>query len=490
MTHIAILDTTLRDGQMSTWAMNMRTSTMLAAMEHLDRAGFSEMEFWLPAVQMAKQARELGEDPFEWLREGTAAAKQTRLRLHGGTMSVFRNVPMALRILLLEHIITAGVTSTRTSDPWNDYPSIAEEFETLHELGMDTVVNIIYSVSPRHTDEYYTTRTKEALKLNPWRLCFKDVGGLLTPERARTLIPQVLEAAGDVPVEFHSHCNSGLAPICVLEAAEAGIRIIHTAVPPLANGSSQPSVFNVVKNLATMGYETNLDLSAVRDASDVLYADARKYGFAVGEPVEYDAAQYLHQVPGGMISNLKHQLDRVGWGDRLDETLEECIRVRAEFGYPIMVTPLSQFVGVQASLNVIAGERYKLVPDSTIKYALGHWGREAVEVMDPELRARILDRPRASQLDEPVEEQPTLAQIRAQYGPGVSDEEMMLRAYAGDDVAGLIGKRSTSRVAPASTPLELLLEGLMARPKYTHLVVAKGDFSLSLERQPTDAVPA
>ena len=243
-------------------------------------------------------------------------------------------------------------------------------------MGMETIVNLIYSVSPRHTDQYYAERARQAAAIRPYRICFKDVGGLLTPERARTLIPLILENAGEVPVEFHGHCNNGLGPLCYLEAVRLGIKTLHTAVPPLANGSSQPSIFNIARNLRALGHTPVINDRELKPAEEHFTAVAEQEGFPIGKPLAYDHSQYLHQVPGGMISNLRHQLRLMGMENKMQDTLEEAARVRAEFGYPIMVTPLSQFVGSQAAINVIVGERYKEVTDQVIQYALGLWGKE------------------------------------------------------------------------------------------------------------------
>ena len=261
---------------------------------------------------------------------------------------------------------------------------------------METVVNLIYSVSPRHTDEYYAQKAREAAAIAPYRICFKDVGGLLTPERARTLLPAILTNAGAVPVEYHAHCNNGLATLCYIEAVKLGITSLHTAVPPLANGSSQPSILNVARNLRALGYTPVVHDEEVKPVEEHFTAVAKAQGLAIGKPFAYDESQYLHQVPGGVISNLRHQLRLVGKEDKLPETLEEAARVRADFGYPIMVTPLSQFVVSQAAINVIVGERYKEVTDQVIQYALGIWGKEATEIMDAE-RQRQNTEPRSRQ---------------------------------------------------------------------------------------------
>jgi len=311
------------------------------------------------------------------------------------------------------------------------------------------------------------------------------VGGLLTPERARTLIPVVLKNAGDVPVEFHAHCNSGLAPLCYLEAVKLGITTLHTAVPPLANGSAQPSIFNVARNLRALGYAPLVDEEALKPVEARLTFIARREGLPIGRPLEYDHSQYLHQVPGGMISNLRHQLKLVGMENKLEATLEEAGRVRAEFGYPIMVTPLSQFVGSQAGINVILGERYKEVTDQTIQYALGIWGKEGATLMDPNVKDKILSRPRAKEWEGWSPPEPSIQEVRQKLGgPGVSDEELVLRVFAGEDsVKAMFAAGPRKEYLSAGQPLVRLIEELSKQKEFHQICVRKPGFSITLERK-------
>ena len=212
MSEIHFVGTTLRDGQQSLWALGMKTAAMLPIAEQMDRVGFESMEF-LVSVMIKKYVREHKENPFVWLREGAKRFSQTRLRNHGGMhgSGAFEKLPHAVMRLLIEHVVSHGITLTRTSNCWNDFQSLGAELHELRNIGMETIVNLIYSVSPRHSDEYYAGKAREAASIRPYRICFKDVGGLLTPERARTLIPVILEHAGDVSVEYPAHCNNGLA---------------------------------------------------------------------------------------------------------------------------------------------------------------------------------------------------------------------------------------------------------------------------------------
>lgn len=488
MKEIHFVDTTVRDGQLSLWALGMRTGAMLAIAEQMDRCGFESMEFFGFAGYI-KMVREHKENPWDWMGLGAKKFHRTRLRYHGGLATGFEKIPRSVRLLMIERVVAKGITLTRSSDPWNDYEAAAAEIAALKNLGMDVVINVIYSVSPRHTDAYYAERVRQAAAIKPYRICFKDVGGLLTPDRARTLIPLIQQKIGSVPLEFHGHCNNGLGPFNYLEAMKLGIETLHTAIPPLANGTSQPSIFNIAANARALGFKPLVDLEAVKPVEQHFTYIAKREGHPVGAQREYDHTQYLHQVPGGMISNLRHQLRRMGMEDRLQETLEEAGRVRAEFGYPIMVTPLAQFVGSQAAVNVITGERYKEVTDQSIQYALGHWGKEAPAVMDPNVKDRILNRPRANDWRKWSPPDLSLKEVRQKFGgPGVSDEELVLRIIAGEEaVKAMLAAGAPREYVSARQPLVKLIGELARRNDCNQVYIEKGDFTLRLEKSKRSA---
>src|ERR1051325_4920877 len=415
MDEVRIVDTTLRDGNTSLWAHNMTTGMMAPTLPHMDRAGFDAMEFFVGG-RLKKVVREPSENPWDCVSLGSKQTKNTRLRCHGGLVSGFELIPECMARLLIERVVSYGITMTRVSDPWNDFAVLQKEHSELRKLGMEVVVNLVFSVSPRHTDEYYVRKAREVAALKPYRICFKDVGGMLTPDRTRTLVRLIKQNVGAIPLEFHAHCNNGLAPFNLLEAVKEGIRIVHTAIPPLANGSSQPSVFNAVSNLRALGYKPLVNLDAIKPIREHFTWIAKREGLPIGTPREYDENWYRHQVPGGMISNLPHQLKLLGKANQLEAVLEEVVRVRAELGYPIMITPFAQFVGSQAAINIITGERYGQVTDQVIHYAYGRWGKDGSNFMDPEVEAKIFDRPRARELENWELPQPTLAEVRQKYG--------------------------------------------------------------------------
>jgi oxaloacetate decarboxylase alpha subunit len=484
MEEIHFVDTTIRDGHQSLWAENMTTGMMLPIAERLDNAGFEAIEL-LSSSHIKKCVRELKEDPWERVRQVAKRVKKTPLRLIAGRVSTFEISPRSVYMLFMERMAANGLRQARISSEWNELENWRYKVHGAHEYGMQSIVNLIYSVSPKHTDEYYAERTRQAASLKPWRLCLKDPGGLLTPERTRALVPIMYQNAPGIPLELHTHCTTGLGGLCALEAIKLGVKIINTAIPPLANASSNPSLYNVAQNARALGYATAIDEESLKPVTDHFTIIARREGFKIGAPLEYDYSQYQHQVPGGMVSNLRHQLKKVGLEDRVDAALEEAARVRAEFGYPIMVTPLSQFVGSQAAINVIAGERYKQVTDQVINYALGIWGEEGARDMDPEVKDKILDRPRARELAKWTPPEPSLHEVRQKIGgPGVSDEELLLRwLLHEEEIAAMRAAGPIKEYVTAIHPLIALIEEMAQRGDLSKIHVEKTDFSLTLEKR-------
>ena len=308
---------------------------------------------------------------------------------------------------------------------------------------------------------------------------------MLTPERTRALVKLIRENVGDSVLEFHAHCNNGLAPFNVLEAVKEGIRIVHTSVPPLANGSAQPSVFTVSRNLRALGYKPTVNEKVLEPVEQHFRRVAQDEGLPIGMPREYDETWYRHQVPGGMISNLRHQLKMLGKEDKMQTVLEEIVQVRAELGYPIMVTPFAQFVGSQAAINVMTGERYKEVTDQVIQYALGLWGKEGALSMESGVKAKILDRPRARELEKFEIPQVSLAELKKQYGgPSLSDEDLLLRYYAGPEfVDALKSAPPRKEYLDGRKPLVKLVEELVKKRDGGHFYIKGNNFTLSAGRR-------
>jgi oxaloacetate decarboxylase alpha subunit len=480
---IKFVDTTIRDGHQSLWAENMTTGMMLPVAEAMDRAGFDAIEL-ISSSHLKKCVRELKEDPWARVRLMSQRITHTPLRLNAGRFSAFDLTPKSMYRLFMERMAANGIREARISEEWNELEGWTWKTQVSRDVGINPVLNIIYSVSPKHTDEYFAQRTRDAASLKVNRLCLKDPGGLLTPERVKTLVPIMFQNANGIEIELHTHCTTGLGPLCCLEAVKLGIKIVNTALPPLADGSSNPSLFNVAKNLRALGYKTLVDEELLKPVSDHFTIIAKREGFPIGAPVEYDYSQYQHQVPGGMISNLRHQLRKVGLEQKIDQALEETMQVRADLGYPIMVTPLSQFVGSQAAINVIVGERYKEVTDQIIQYALGYWGREGAELMEPAVKAKILDRPRAKEWAQRQPPEPTVQELRKKMNAeGVSDEEFLLRWNLNvDEIETMRAAGAPKEYITARQPLINLIDALSKRNDYRQIVIQKGATVISLQK--------
>ncbi|PZC45648.1 MAG: oxaloacetate decarboxylase, alpha subunit [Chloroflexi bacterium] len=485
MPEIRFSDTTIRDGPNSLWAQNSRTGMLTPMVENIDNAGFESIE--IDGNPSKKIVRELQEDPWERIREIAKLAKKTPLRVVGGrSYAAFDLTPMALYEMHLNALARNGVHQLRLSDSGNEAEGWAERLALAKAAGLDVIINLIYSVSPRHTDEYYALKTQQAVALKPFRICLKDPGGLLTPERMKTLVPAIQPHLAGYTLELHTHCTTGLGPLVALEGIKLGIPNIHVASPPLANGSGNPSVFHIAQNARALGYDTLLDEEVLLPLEPHFTAICKREGFTIGTPLEYDERQYQHQVPGGMISNLRFQLGNLNRSHLLDAVLAECELVRAEMGYPVMVTPFSQFVGTQATINVINGTRYEVVTDQNLQYALGWWGYESADAMDPNVRDKMLNRTRARELSANPPPEPSAQEIRQKYG-NKSDEEILLRFAAGDEATDdllKIGPHKPYHVGPH--PIVDLVRGLVDRDGPDHIDLNRPGFSLIAGRQSHD----
>ena len=482
MNKIELVDVTLRDGHQSLWAERMTTGMMMPIIGRLDRAGFNALEVLSPSF-IGKCVRDLSEDPFQRMRLLHQKGGKTPLRVNAGGLNVFGTDQPAMLDLFWRIMAETGIQEVRVSDSWNDPKVWKLRAGSASKAGVKPIINITYSISPKHTTDYYVQKTKEALKLKPFRICLKDPGGLLTPERTRELVPLMLKLAKDTPLELHTHCSTGLGPLCVIEAVKLGVTIINTSIPPLADDASLPSVFNVISNLRVLGYQVDVDDTSLHPIREHFEKIALRENFPVGRPVEFDSAQYIHQVPGGMISNLRNQLKEVGAEDKFPLALEEAVQVRADFGYPIMVTPLSQFVGSQAAVNVMRGKRYEQVTDQSIRFALGHFGGNVAHDMNPDVREKILNSPRAKELSRSSFQELSLSELRKNLdAQSLSDEDFLL-SY-------LMRKEDIQKMRSKGTHVELyqteglslseLIKDLSSVAKGNMIHISKDGFNLTM----------
>jgi oxaloacetate decarboxylase (Na+ extruding) subunit alpha len=489
MDHVQFIDTTLRDAQASLWATGMRTDMILPVARNFDRAGLEAIEIIAAGGFEKKMVRELGEDPFERIRLVRERVESTPLRvIRTRSLAAFQMAPKCIEDLWWKRIAAHGIRQARLADPSNTPANWRRLVTAARGVGIEPLVNLTFTVSPKHTDEYYAGKAKEAAKLDVIRICLKDPGGLLTPERTRTLVPIIQQRIKGIPVEFHTHCTTGLGAACTLEAIKLGIKYVNTAIPPLAEASSNPSIFNVARNARALGYTFALNEAELRIIERHFRKIAEAENLPVGAPVEYDYYQYIHQVPGGMISNLRHQLAMARLSDKLDDVLREVSTIRSEFGYPIMVTPYSQFLGVQAVMNVVAGERYKVVSDEIIHYALGYYGDEERSSIDPKVREIVLSRPRAKELERDKSQEPSLEEMQQQLGGGqMSDDELLLRYFAGPEAvkamrSGAVVKKHTNRLRDLEGVRAVIDQiGKPSAPNYVR-VESKAGLSVVLSR--------
>jgi oxaloacetate decarboxylase alpha subunit len=296
------------------------------------------------------------------------------------------------------------------------------------------------------------------------------------------LIPAVIARLNGKPLELHSHCTIGLAPFSYVAAADFDIAALHTAAGPLGNGSSQPTAERVSANLRSLGHTVDIDDSALAEMSAYFEELAAAEGLPRGTPSEFDESYFHHQIPGGMLTTMKRQLAEIRQLDKLPAVFEETARVRAELGYPIMVTPFSQVIGTQAVMNVISGERYANVPDEVMRYMLGRFGAPPGEV-DETIRERVLSRPRARELAaEP--EMADLDELRARFGKHLSDEEFVLRAVMPQaQVDAMLAAPPVQRsYAPRVRPVLKLMRELATRD-VSRVRVEKPGFTLELVRR-------
>jgi oxaloacetate decarboxylase alpha subunit len=464
---IGLVDTTVRDGHQSLWSADALTTAMIAEIAPvMDRVGFRAIDF-TSSTHMAMAVRTHSEDPWERIRTVRALMPETPLGFitPGMRFMAWQRAPVDVMRLALACVIRSGIRRIWVAESMNDVETDLRIAQIAKQEGADEVlVGLVYSISPVHTDEYYAARAREiAASPDVDVLNLKDPGGLLTPERVRTLVPALRAAAPSLPLEVHSHCTATMAPLVYLEAARLGASFVCTAVRPLANGTSQPSAEQTIANLRAEGFEVELDEDALAQMSAYFTGLAARIGRPVGAPAEYDVSIYRHQLPGGMTSTLRRQLREVGLEHRWEDVLAEIPRVREELGWPIMVTPLSQFVGVQAFLNVTTSQRYSQIPDEVVKYVLGQYGPPPGE-LDPEVAATVLASPKAEQLRR-EENRFDLADARARFGEEIGDELLLLRMMLPPEQvdAMLAGPKVSTGVA-ARHPIVTLVEGLAQRP--------------------------
>jgi len=485
MADIQLVDTSIRDGNQSLWgATGLKTAHILQIAPIMDRVGFRALDF-SSSTHMGVSVRTHQENPWELIRLAHAAAPNTPLQFIGSGLRFISWQPAHpdLIQLVYDRLVVAGMSRFVILDPMHDMQAVLRTARMLRQAGAgETIAALTYTISAVHDDGFYAGLAGQmAACPDIDRVYVKDPAGLLTPERARTLIPAIRTRLGAAkPLELHSHCTIGLSPLTCLAAADLGVSDLHVACGSLANGTSLPNAQRIVANLRELGHTVDIDDRLLAVVADYFTRLARVESLPAGTPQEYDASFLRHQVAGGTMTTTRRQLDELGLGDRFGAVMEEVSRVRAELGYPIMVTPFPQMVCGQALYNVIGAERYANVSDQVIRYVLGRFGRPTAPV-DPDVADRILSRSRARELmAEPPP--PAPGELRNRFGSGISDEEFLLRATmpAGEVDAMLAAGPARRHYNPDLKPVLDLLAGLAERHGVSGVVVDKPGFRLEL----------
>jgi oxaloacetate decarboxylase alpha subunit len=479
---IDIVDTTMRDGNQSLWgATGLTTPDVLAFAPLAERVGFHALDF-TSSTHMAVSVRFHREDPWERIRLVSAAMPTTPLGFITTGMRFISWVPADEEVMALVFrcVVRNGIRRFQIVDPANDPPRLRRLAKLAREAGVEEIViGMTYSISPAHTTAYYAERTaalRDCREMD--RLYLKDPGGLLTTDTVSELAPHFAAAAAGRPIELHSHCTIGLAPQMYLAGVRAGFEVLHTAAGPAARGTSNPSADRTVRNLVAEGFEHRLEpaaLAALERHLDAMVADK---GLAPGAAQEFDAAYYRHQLPGGMVTTTRRMLEEMRRGELFDATLEEVVRVRAEMGHPIVVTPVSQLMVTQAVMNVTDGERWKTVSDEMVRYFHGHYAAAAA-APDAEIADRVLGGARAREL---AQLQPlSLEGARERFGKTIADEELLLRlTMPAEQVDAMLAsppapERARALARGDRDPLVRLLAELAKRREVSYMRLQKGE---------------
>jgi oxaloacetate decarboxylase alpha subunit len=430
---VRITETIFRDAHQSLWATRMKTEEMMAVAEALDEVGYYSLEAWGGAT-FDSALRFLKEDPWVRLRRLRAVIRKTPLQmlLRGQNILGYRHYPDEVVREFCRRAVDNGIGIIRVFDALNDIRNMETAIRASKEAGAHVQGTVVYTVSPVHAPEIFVKLAEELVALGADSICIKDMAGLLKPFTAAALV-SALKAAVPVPVQLHAHYTSGLASMTYLKAIEAGVDGIDTALSALALGTSQPPTETMVAALQDTPYDTGLDLNRIAPINQY-FKELRQNYQAIAAPLEVDTAVLSYQIPGGMISNLRNQLAGQNAAHRYEEVLAEVPRVRAELGYPPLVTPTSQMVGTQAVLNVLTGKRYSVVPKEIRDYVKGLYGRPPAPI-DQEIRRLIIGEEMAIEHRPADDLPPLLDDARKAILPYYQQEEDVLSYVLFPEVA-------------------------------------------------------
>ena len=431
MAKVKITETVLRDSHQSLIATRMTTEEMLPILAEMDKVGYHSLEAWGGATFDACM-RFLNEDPWERLRAIRDNVKNTKLQMlfRGQNILGYRHYSDDVVEYFVQKSIANGIDIIRIFDALNDPRNLKTAIDATRKEGGHVQAAFSYTTGPVYTMEYYSKYAKQLEEMGADSICIKDMAGLLKPYDAYDLVKTIKESV-KVPVQLHTHYTAGLASMTLMKAVEAGVDVIDTAISPMALGTSQPPTEALVAALAGTPYDTGIQLTDLDKITKHFTPLREKYlanGLLNPKALKVDVNALVYQVPGGMLSNLMSQLAQAGKSDKLTEVLEEVPRVRADVGYPPLVTPSSQIVGTQAVFNVIMGERYKTVTKEFKGIVRGEYGKTPVAI-DPAFVKKIIGNEKPIDYRPADALKPELEQLRSESPQYLEQDEDVL-SYA------------------------------------------------------------
>ncbi|MGB2835528.1 MAG: hypothetical protein WBC30_07865 [Candidatus Sulfotelmatobacter sp.] len=488
MANIQIVETSLRDGNQSLWAaLGIDTSKTLTIAPVMDRVGFKAIDF-TTSTHMGVAVRYKKEDPWERIRLMAQATPNTPLQFlsTGFRFISWETASPEFMKLAFATLVKNGIRRFALADPMNNADSNVACARMIKQVGGEYVIAaLVFTISPIDDDAHYIERARKlAASPDVDALYIKDPGGLLSPLRARTMIPAVKAVIGDKPLELHSHCTIGLGELVYMDAPNWGVETVQCASGAASDGISNPPAERVVANLRELGHQIDVDDQALGEVGRYFTRLAEAEGLPAGCPQPFDAAYFHHQLPGGMTGTMRRHLAENGLAHLEDAVIEEIGQVRQELGWPIVMTPFSQMLLTQAVMNVTRKERYAVVPDEVIRYALGRFGKPNLPIV-PEVMDRLDSLPRMRELrQEP--DMPPLAELRRRIGSELSDEEFLLRAtMPAQQVDTMKAAGPASQIySPDIVPVLKLLRGLAEHRDIARLSVEKPGFRLELKSSP------
>ncbi|HWJ70953.1 MAG TPA: biotin carboxyl carrier protein [Sphingobium sp.] len=485
MADIKLVETSLRDGNQCLWgALGVDTARTLSIAPVMERVGFKAIDF-TTSTHMGVAVRYKQEDPWERIRLMAAACPTTPLQFlsTGFRFIAWETASPDFMALAFRTLMKNGIGRFALADPMNDADANVEVARMIRQDGNAYIIGaLVFTLSPIHDDAHYAEAARKmAASPDIDALYIKDPGGLLSPMRARTLIPAIRAVIGDKPLELHAHCTIGLGEQSYYEAADLGIEALQCASGALGDGTSNPPIERVVANLRALGHSVDIDDEALGEVSAYFTALAAAENLPSGHPMPFDATYRQHQLPGGMVGTMRRHLADHRVPHLEGAVVEELGRVREELGWPIVMTPFAQMVMTQAVMNVTAKERYSVIPDEVIRYAIGKFGRPNQPIA-PDVLDRIMALPRTKELAaEPG--MADLPALRKRIGTHLSDEEFLLRATM---PANLVDAMQAAGPAPRQydpslRPAMALIRQLLARTDVTRVSVEKAGFKLELD---------